>query len=461
MFQKDGNFQDKPELIRNQLDGNDTGSICSDLSSSLVQTSNTSSADSIYASEEELDPRVSPVKLDAKKSSKFKQANALPLVMVTNARSLYPKPDNLKTLLTELGIEIAIVSETWERERESLETLLKLQNYKIISYKRQKRKANKKPGGGAGIIYNENRFEISKLEVPVPSGVEAAWSLVKPKEESKIKKIAVCSLYVSPTSKFKTKTIDHLVETIHLLRSQHDNEISFLLAGDLNQLNINKILECYGCLKQIVTEGTRKSAILENIITDLQGLYHPPTCLPPLEVDDGKAGKDSDHNVILLAPINQPHQGPPRKKKTIRTRPLPESQIKIFGKFMTEHKWEEVFETLDVDSKVENFHNTILEKLNTFFPVKTTTISSLDKKWMSPELKQMQRRIQREFFKRRKNKKWKKMKKKFKILRRKTIQKLYKNFVEDLKQTDPPKWYGMAKRIGAGKNMEHGDLIVD
>ena len=83
---------------------------------------------------------------------------------------------------------------------------------------------------------------------------------------------------------------------------------------------------------------------------------------------------------------------------------------------MTEHKWEEVFETLDVDSKVENFHNTILEKLNTFFPVKTTTISSLDKKWMSPELKQMQRRIQREFFKRRKSKKWKKMKKKFKIL---------------------------------------------
>ena len=128
---------------------------------------------------------------------------------------------------------------------------------------------------------------------------------------------------------------------------------------------------------------------------------------------------------------------------------------------MTEHKWEEVFETLDVDSKVENFHNTILEKLNTFFPVKTTTISSLDKKWMSPELKQMQRRTQREFFKRRKSKKWKKLKKKFKILKRKTIQKFYKNFVEDLKQTDPSKWYGMAKRIGAVNNMEHGDLIVE
>ena len=128
---------------------------------------------------------------------------------------------------------------------------------------------------------------------------------------------------------------------------------------------------------------------------------------------------------------------------------------------MTEHKWEEVFETLDVDSKVENFHNTILEKLNTFFPVKTTTISSLDKKWMSPELKQMQRRTQREFFKRRKSKKWKKLKKKFKILKRKTIQKFYKNFVEDLKQTDPSKWYGMTKRIGAVNNMEHGDLIVE
>ena len=98
---------------------------------------------------------------------------------------------------------------------------------------------------------------------------------------------------------FKTKTIDHLVETIHLLRSQHDNEISFLLAGDLNQLPIDRILECYGGLKQLITEGSRNSAILEYIITDLQVYFHPPSCISPLEVDSDKEGENSDHNIVF------------------------------------------------------------------------------------------------------------------------------------------------------------------
>ena len=38
--------------------------------------------------------------------------------------------------ITELGIELAIVSETWERENESLETLLQIESHRVISYKR-------------------------------------------------------------------------------------------------------------------------------------------------------------------------------------------------------------------------------------------------------------------------------------------------------------------------------------
>ena len=57
----------------------------------------------------------------------------------------------------------------------------------------------------------------------------------------------------------------------------HDNEVSFLIGGDLNKLNIEPILDCYGTLKQVVSVPTRKTATLENIITDLGNLYHPPT----------------------------------------------------------------------------------------------------------------------------------------------------------------------------------------
>ena len=177
----------------------------------------------------------------------------------------------------------------------------------------------------------------------------------------------MCSLYVSHPSNYKTKTIDHIVQTIHFLRSQYDHDISFLLGGDLNHLNINPILQCYGALKQLVTEGTRDSAILEFIITDLQGYYHPPSCISSLEVDDNQQGKDSDHNIVIFPPISFPNTGPKRKKRTITTRPLPDSQVEKFGKFITSHNWNEVFSVSDANSKVKNFHEILIERLNLYF----------------------------------------------------------------------------------------------
>ena len=457
-----------------QLDGNISGSTCNNSSESAETTLDTSG--SSYATEDEVEPQLlpanlsrvepsdldEPVLLEVKKSSKVQNATSLPLISVMNARSLYQKKDNFKTFLKELGIEIAIVSETWERENETLGALLQMENHKVISYKRPKVKANKQPGGGCAIIYCENRFKVSKLPVHVPSGVESVWSLVEPNQANgRISKIAICSLYVSPTSKFKTKTIDHIVETIHLLRSQYGNEISFLMAGDFNQLNINRILECYGSLKQIISDGTRNSAILEYIITDLQGYFHPPASIKPLEVDENKIGKHSDHNIVVLAPINLPFHGPARKKRVIKTRPLPQSQIEKFGKFITAHEWSEVFSTEDVNEKVENFHYTLMNNLNLYFPEKCMKVSSLDKKFMTPELKQLQRQTQREFYKKRKSLKWKKLKRKFKTLKKKTIRKFYKSFVTELKTVNPSKWYAMAKKIGAVNQSDHDDLQVE
>ena len=37
---------------------------------------------------------------------------------------------------------------------------------------------------------------------------------------------------------------------------------------------------------------------------------------------------------------------------------------------------------------------------------------------------------------------------------------MYSNFVSDLKQTDPGKWYSMAKQIGAVDKMSRGDIQV-
>ena len=114
------------------------------------------------------------------------------------------------------------------------------------------------------------------------------------------------------------------MESIHILRAKYDNDIKLLIGGDFNRLDISEILECYGGLKQVNSVPTRKNAVLEILLTDLHTLYHPPTTLPPLQVDVDKKGKDSDHDVMLFAPLTNMNYKVDRVKKTIKTRPIPE-----------------------------------------------------------------------------------------------------------------------------------------
>ena len=52
---------------------------------------------------------------------------------------------------------------------------------------------------------------------------------------------------------------------------------------------------------------TRKGATLQLILTDLHTFMYPPTSHPPLQVDEGKAGVDSDHQALILAPKASKH----------------------------------------------------------------------------------------------------------------------------------------------------------
>ena len=88
-------------------------------------------------------------------------------------------------------------------------------------------------------------------------------------------------------------------------------------------------------------------------------------------------------------------------------------------------------------------------------------ISSLDKKWFNPNLKSLHRKLQREFFKHRQSNKWRELRRKFKKAKRKSIKSFYSKFVSDLKESEPGKWYRMAKRLGAADQMNNGEIRVE
>ena len=335
----------------------------------------------LYAVPNQLRSNEAPVELDVQPLSNKHQSSNLPLFITLNARSLYNKNSNFKDLLYQIGPDFALVSETWERKRENIDKLLNCQSYKTFSYARPKVVSNRQPAGGCAIIYNDSRFKVTKETVDTPEKVEAVWALCQPITQSannKVKRIIIGSIYVSPNSQHKLKTIDHIIGTIHSMRAKYDNNVNFLISGDVNRLNVTIILDSYGALKQVCSVPTRKFATLEIVLTDLHTLYHPPTTLPPLEVDEGKTGANSDHNIVVFAPLlNQTFQMK-RKKKVINTRPLPQSSFGPFELDIQAQDWSEVMEPEDANVKVQNFHRIIRDMLEKHFPEKTVKISNLD-----------------------------------------------------------------------------------
>ena len=116
-----------------QLDGNQ-----SFISSQFSDNESNSSLNTTYVTDDEVDPQPipanliftanhipgQPAKLDVQISSNKQQSSRLPLCMMLNARSLYNKVNNFRTLLHQIGPDIVLVSETWERRRQSLNQLL-------------------------------------------------------------------------------------------------------------------------------------------------------------------------------------------------------------------------------------------------------------------------------------------------------------------------------------------------
>ena len=98
---------------------------------------------------------------------------------------------------------------------------------------------------------------------------------------------------------------------------------------------------------------------------------------------------------------------------------------------------------------VSRFHTTIREFYEKIFPEKTIKLSIHDKNWFTPDLKVLYRKMQREYAVHRRSVKFKALKRKFQRKKREAIREKFDNFVTDLKSSDPGKWYGMAKNIGA------------
>ena len=183
----------------------------------------------------------------------------LPSVLNINPRSVYNKINNLKTYITENEIDLVCISESWERPEETLDKIINIENYVVISNVHQR----KNHGGRPAIVVNEERFNVENITnslIDIPWGVEAVWCIITPKNSgnnSLIKKIVVVSIYCKPNSRKKTVLLDHIALTYHTISSKYGSNVYWIICGDMNDLKLDSILHLNSSFKQAVVTPTR------------------------------------------------------------------------------------------------------------------------------------------------------------------------------------------------------------
>ena len=409
-------------------------------------------------------PRREPVRKTIRRHNDILQSLELPVILNINPRSLYNKTDEFSELIEQYSADLITISESWEREERTLEELLQLENYKVITNVKQRDFR----GGKPAILINEEKFYVKTLcpdPITVPVGVECVWALITPKNtapNSKVKYIAVASVYYrGPKSTKKGELFDHIAQTFHFLSSKYGSNIHFVIAGDTNRLNLSPITNLSPNLKQEVKVYTRLNppAILDPIITTLGKWYQSPVTKPPINPNkDG--GKPSDHLIVLMMPLVSALQHPPRVYTSVVTRPLTQAGMQKFASWVEKYEFSEIYECKDGHRMAEIFQELLLNNFHRCFPTKILKVCAEDKPWVSAELKKLHRSVQREYLKHKQSEKWKELNQKFIEKCSYEKEKYYQNMVSDLKLSNPGKWYSKVKRM-TGKTGGQENILVD
>ena len=140
------------------------------------------------------------------------QYSSLPTIYSANARSVFPKYDDLVNKLQNSRIDLAQISETWQdinkqEHKQKINTLEHQHGYKWYSYARAKYRddGSLTGGGGCAILVNTRNWLSHQLsDIIVPQGLEVIWVKVAPKHKCDLDLLIVCGIYSKPNSRKKT-----------------------------------------------------------------------------------------------------------------------------------------------------------------------------------------------------------------------------------------------------------------
>ena len=335
-----------------------------------------------------------PVRKTIKRDNKIVEALSLPKMTLYNVRSAWSKWSNISEDMEMRDTDVSFLTEVWEKSehkkhQKAIESMLEIKGIKYVSTPRP----GARRGGGTALACSQQKFILTKLNIAIPAPLEACFGLVKPKNPTgKINKYICCSFYAPPRSRYNNKLAEFLVSTIGRLRTEHPG-CRVILAGDRNDLKIDLISTLDPTLKQVVKGYTNKmkTKVLDVFYTDCHDLLQEATILPPMQVDDDKVGKDSDHAGVELLPRTNlaPMGSNLRERKEVQ--PFPESRVVEFGFKLLDADWSSLDDDISSTDVVDRFVHLNDQMVAKSFPKKQIQVGPGDLPYFTEELRHLKR----------------------------------------------------------------------
>ena len=264
-----------------------------------------------------------------------------------------------------------------------MDSVINIPGYTVL----RKDRASDNHGGVCLYIRNDYLMYTELRDLACCSDHEILWVQLRPTRLPRgFSSVIVAVIYHPHWSGTENDLMrDHLFQSLAIAESKYPN-CAFIVAGDFNRLDVTSIKRHFN-LKQIVKKATRKDAILDFVLTNMNTYYKEPIIFPPFGL--------SDHNTIIA-------EGQTRNRgcstKVLLKRDKRTSRKAELGRYMAVLKWDTLFSPIETcEELVDVFNNVVSTGLNILMPIKKIRINLADAPWMTQQLKSLILKRQKAF----------------------------------------------------------------
>ena len=391
-----------------------------------------------------------PARRVVRRDNRLVEALSLPTLSSYNMRAARAKLRSLAEDIEMRDCQLSFLCEIWEKSdcknfQGKVEEILEMSNIQYLSNPRQ---GNRK-GGGVGIAHAGAGFQVTKLNVKVEKPLEVVWALYRNLTKGgKMRKIILISFYSPPRFGKKNQTlVEHIFTNLNQLRTTHPGA-GVIMAGDVNNLKVERLLAMDTSIKSINKKATRGDKCIDVILTDLWRYYQVPEVIQPVPVDQGEKGVPSDHKGLLVKPRSYFTIAPEKETRIIQ--PMPDSLMSKFDQIIQKEDWSNIKDTMTTTEMVDQYEKKSTELTNKTFPFKTVLVKSDDKPHFTEELRLIKRQRQRIYQREGKSEKYLKKKTEFKEKEKKEACKHREKIVEEVMAGKRCSAYKAIRKLGDG-----------